>query len=63
MKNILTIFKIFSQPAGPVGKPNQPIHWVKFIGKTVLVLCFVCVGSWSFEVGIALRLLVGLLTM
>ena len=27
-----------------------------FVGITVLVLCFVCVGSWSFGVVIALRL-------
>ena len=27
-----------------------------FVGTTVLVLCFVCVSSWSLGVGIALRL-------
>ena len=50
------MFEIFSQPSGPVGKPNQPVHWVRFAGTTVWVLCFVCVGSWPFGVGIALRL-------
>ena len=56
MKKVMKIFEIFSQPDGPVRKPNQPVHWVRFFGKTVWVLCFVCIGSWSFEVGIALRL-------
>ena len=36
----MTIFKIFSQPAGPVGRLNQPVHWVRFFGTTVRVLCF-----------------------
>ena len=49
-------FEIFSRPARPVGKPNQPVHWVRFSGTAVWVVCFVCVGSWSFGVGIALRL-------
>ena len=56
MRKVLTSFEIFSQPAGPVGKPNQPVHWVLFAGTAVWVLCFVCVGSWSFGVEIALRL-------
>ena len=42
---ILKNFEIFSQPAGPVGKPNQPVHWVLFAGTAVRVLCFVCVRS------------------
>ena len=52
----MTSFEIFSQPAGSVGKPNQPVHWVMFVGTIVLVLCIVCVDSWSFGVRIALRL-------
>ena len=52
----MKIFEIFYQPAGPVGEPNQPVHWVRFVGKAVWVLCFVCVGSWPFGVGIALHL-------
>ena len=32
MRKILTIFEIFSQPAGPIGKPNQQVHWVLFTG-------------------------------
>ena len=47
-------FEIFSQLDGSVGKPNQPIHWVEFAEMAVWVLCFVCVGSWSFRVGIIL---------
>ena len=54
MRKVLTSFEIFSQLAGPIGKPNQPIHWVLFSKTTVWVLCLVCVGSWSFRVGIAL---------
>ena len=57
VNKVMKIFEIFSQPDGPVRKPNQPVHWVRFFGMTVLVLCFVCIGSWSFGVGIALRLL------
>ena len=56
MRNVLTIFEIFSQPYGLVGKLNQPVHWVLFAGTTVWVLCFVCVSSWSFGVEIALCL-------
>ena len=56
MRKVLTIFEIFSQPDGPVGKLNQPVHWVRFAGTTVRVLCFVCIGSWSFGVEIALHL-------
>ena len=53
---VLKSFEISSQPDGPVGKPNQPVHWVMFAGTIVWVFFFVCVGSWSFEVGIALHL-------
>ena len=56
MRKVLKSFEIFSKPAGPVGKPNQPVYWVLFAETAVWVLCFVCVGSWSFGVGIALRL-------
>ena len=56
MRKVTTSFEIFSQPAGLVGKPNQPIHWFMFVGTSVLVLWFVFVGSWSFGVGIALAL-------
>ena len=56
MRKVLTSFEIFSQPDGPVGKPNQPVHWVLFVGTTVWVLCFVCIGSWSFRVRIVLCL-------
>ena len=56
VRKVLKFFEIFSQPARPVGKPNQPVHWVMFAGTAVWVLFFVCVGSWSFRVGIALHL-------
>ena len=56
VRKVFTSFSIFSQSDGQVGKPNQPVHWVLFSGTAVWVLCFVCVGSWSFGVGIALRL-------
>ena len=56
MRKVLKIFEIFSHPDGPVGKLNQPIHWARFSGTMVWVLCFVCIGSWSFGVGIALYL-------
>ena len=51
----MTSFEIFSQLARPVGKLNQPVHWVFFTRIAVWVLCIVCVGSWSFGVGIALH--------
>ena len=50
------IFEIFSQPFGLVGKPNQPVHLVRFAGMAVCVVCVICVHSWSFGVGIALCL-------
>ena len=52
----MTSFEIFSQPARLVGKPNEPVHWVRFSKIPVWVLCFVYIGSWSFVVRIALRL-------
>ena len=30
VRKVLKSFEIFSQSDGPVGKPNQPVHWVKF---------------------------------
>ena len=56
VRKVMTSFEIFSQPTRLVGKPNQPVHWVRFSGTAVWVVFFVCVGSWSFGVGIALRL-------
>ena len=56
MRKVLTGFEIFSQPNGQVGKPKQPVHWVRFSEMAVCVLCFVYIGSWSFVVRIALRL-------
>ena len=56
MRKVIKSFEIFSQPAGPVEKQKQPIHWVMFSGIAVWVLFFVCVGSWSFGVRIALCL-------
>ena len=56
MRKVLTKFEIFSQPNGQVGKPNQPVHWVLFVGTSIWVLFFVCVGSCSFGVRIALSL-------
>ena len=31
----MTSFDIFSQPAIPVGKPNEMVHWVRFSGMAV----------------------------
>ena len=56
LRKVLKFFEIFSQPSVLVGKPNYPVHWVRFSGTVVWVLCFVCVGSRSFGVGIALIL-------
>ena len=56
VRKVLTIFEIFSQLDGPVGKLNQPVHWVQFSETAVWVLCFFYIGSWSFGVGIALHL-------
>ena len=35
VRKVLKFFEIFSQPSGPVGKPNQPIHLVRFSGMAV----------------------------
>ena len=35
MRKVLTSFEIFSQPNGPIGKLNHPIHWVMFAGIAV----------------------------
>ena len=56
MRKFLTSFEIISQSAGPIGKPNHLVHWVQFVGMIVWVLCFVCIGSWSFGVRISLCL-------
>ena len=56
MRKVLKGFEIFSQSNGQVGKPNQPVHWVRFSEIAVWVLCFVYIGSWSFVVIIELRL-------
>ena len=47
-RKVLKIFEIFSQTDGLVGKLNHLVHWVRFSETTVWVLCFVCIGSWSF---------------
>ena len=52
----MTNFENFSQPDEPVGKPNHPVHYVQFFEIAVLVLCFVCVDSHTFGVGIEFRL-------
>ena len=56
MRKVIKNFEIFSQQSRPFGKLNHPVHWVMFVGTSVWVLCFVCVCSWPFRVGIALRL-------
>ena len=38
MRKVLTSFEIFSQLYGPIGKPNQPVHWVKFSETTAWVV-------------------------
>ena len=38
MRKVFTSFEIFSQSDGPVGKSNQPVHWVLFSGTAVWVL-------------------------
>ena len=56
LRKVLKFFEIFSQLDRLVGKPNQLVHRVRFSGIAVWVVCFVCIGSWSFGVGIVLRL-------
>ena len=29
----MKIFEFFSQSAGPVGIPNQPVHWFSFLER------------------------------
>ena len=38
VRKILKIFQIFSQPSGPVGKKNQPVHLVQFAGTAIWVV-------------------------
>ena len=38
MRKVLKIFENFSQPAVPVKKPDQPVHWLSF-PKQLLGLC------------------------
>ena len=56
VRKVVTGIAIFSQLDGPMGKPNQPVHWVLFTGTIIRVLFFVCIISLSFGVRIALRL-------
>ena len=49
LRKVLKFFEIFSQPDRLVGKPNQLVHWVRFSGTAVWVVCFVCIGSWHSE--------------
>ena len=56
IRKVMKFFEIFSQPSGLVGKPNQPVHWVRFSRTAVCLLLFVYIGSWSFVVRIALCL-------
>ena len=35
VRKVLKFFEIFSQSSGPIGKPNQPVHWVRFSGTAV----------------------------
>ena len=56
MNKVLKNFESLSQPAELVGKPDQPIHLIQFVGTIVWVFCAVCVGSQSFGVGFLLDL-------
>ena len=53
---VLKFFEIFSQPSGLVGKPNHPVHYIRFAGMIVWILFFVWVSYFSFEIGIAFLL-------
>ena len=33
VRKVFTIFEIFSQPDEPVGKPNQPVQWVRWLER------------------------------
>ena len=35
LRKVLKFFEIFSQLSGLIGKPNQPVHWVRFSGTAV----------------------------
>ena len=35
IRMVMNFFEIFSQSSGLVGKPNQPVHWVRFSGTAV----------------------------
>ena len=35
VRKVLKIFEICCQSSGPVGKPNQPVHLVQFVGTAV----------------------------
>ena len=48
MKN----FESLSQWDGLVGKQNQSVHYFRFAGTAVWVVCFVLVGSHSSELRI-----------
>ena len=63
LRKVLKFFEIFSQPSILVGKPNQPVHWVRFSRTAVWVLCFLCIGSLSFGVGIVLCLFIRFLSL
>ena len=56
LRKVLKFFEICSQPYGLVGKPNQPVYWVRFSRMIIWILFFVWVSSWSFEIGIAFLL-------
>ena len=35
LRKVLNFFYIFSQSSGLIGKPNQPVHWVRFSGTAI----------------------------
>ena len=35
IRMVLKFFEIFYQSSGQIGKPNQPVHWVRFSGTAV----------------------------
>ena len=38
VRKVLTSFNIFSPPSRLVGKPNHPVHWVKFFETAAWVV-------------------------
>ena len=50
LRKVLKNFESLSQPDELVGKPDQPVHWIQFVGTTVWVFGTVCVGSQSFRI-------------